>query len=491
MVDMALQSVETSPRTYVARHALAGSIVIGILGDCLFFKAVPGLNVFLWTTLLLACGVMLRNRSGLGFGTGLALTSALILFFAAGLAWRDSRVLAPIDLIGLMFSFALLLWQTRGGTLAETTLLRSFAGICDAVGTQIAGFVHLLSRDVEWMQTRRRDLATLPAVIRGLIVTVPLVFIFGSLFASADPVFEYFTKKLFHWDLEALLNHTMLITFCAWCAGGSLRALAFEKSPPPQLRAPRLFAVGRIETNIVLAALNLLFATFVLVQIQYLFGGEARLQAMKITYSEYARRGFFELVTVAALLLPLLLSIDAITDGPGPRRLLRYQSFGLILLLFVIMVSALKRISIYTGAYGLTELRLYTTAFMLWLALTFVWFILSALRGQRQRFLLGSFSSAVVVVALLHLINPDGLIARTNIRRALAGAALDVRYATSLSADAVPLLVEATAQLPAEPAAQLRRQLARRLIQGGGDWRSFNWSRYNASAALEKLANAH
>jgi hypothetical protein len=163
----------------------------------------------------------------------------------------------------------------------------------------------------------------------------------------------------------------------------------------------------------------------------------------------------------------------------------------LILLLFVIMVSALKRMSIYTGVFGLTELRLYTMAFMFWLALTFVWFMLSVLRGHRERFLIGSFSSALAAVAVLHAINPDGLIARTNIRHAMAGAAFDAKYAASLSADAVPLLTKATGQLPAEPAAELRRQLASRAISGKSDWRSFNWGRHNASAALNKLPNAH
>jgi hypothetical protein len=475
----------------IARHALICSVISGLLGDILFFKAVPGTNVFIWTIALLGCGALLRWRGGLELRFELVATSTIILFFSAGLAWRDSRVLRAIDAIGLMASLALLLWQTRGGAVARTSLMRSFRGFGDAVGSQIAGFVHLLSRDIEWARNRERNLANLPAVIRGLIVAIPLVLVFGSLFASADPVFQYFTDKLFHWDLEAILNHALLICFCTWTAGGPLRALAFEKPQPPHLDTQRIFSVGRIETNIVLAALNLLFATFVLVQIQYFFGGEARLLAMKMTYSDYARRGFFELVVVAALLLPLLLSIDAITEGPGSRRMIRCQSFGLILLLFVIMVSALKRMSIYTSVYGLTELRLYTTAFMLWLALTFVWFMLSVLRGHRERFLIGSFSSAIIAIAALHVINPDGLIARTNIRHAMAGAAFDARYATSLSADAVPLLVKAAGQLPAESAADLRNQLAARPTPDEGDWRSFNWGRHNASAALKQLHNAH
>ena len=48
-----------------------------------------------------------------------------------------------------------------------------------------------------------------------------------------------------------------------------------------------------------------------LVQFRYLFGGAALVQVSEtLTYAEYARRGFFELVAVAALLLPIMLLLD-------------------------------------------------------------------------------------------------------------------------------------------------------------------------------------
>ena len=163
---------------------------------------------------------------------------------------------------------------------------------------------------------------------------------------------------------------------------------------------------------------------------------------------------------------------------------------GLILLLFVIMISAFKRMSIYTAAYGLTELRLYTTAFMLWLALTFGWFALSVLRGRRKRFLVGSLMGGVAAIAVLHIINPDSLIVQTNISRATDGASFDIKYAASLSADAVPFLVKSVGQLPTQAASELRTRLAPRGVKGESDWRSSNWSRHEASLAMEELSNA-
>ena len=68
------------------------------------------------------------------------------------------------------------------------------------------------------------------------------------------------------------------------------------------------FSLGIIELGVPLGLLNLLFLSFVLVQVRYFFGGAASVALTPgLTYSEYARRGFFELVAVSALVLPLLL----------------------------------------------------------------------------------------------------------------------------------------------------------------------------------------
>ena len=152
------------------------------------------------------------------------------------------------------------------------------------------------------------------------------------------------------------------------------------------------------------------------------------------------------------------------------------------------MASALLRMRLYQQAYGLTELRLYTTAFMGWLALVFVWFLATVLRGRRDRFAFGALVAAFAVLLLLDGLNPDALIVRTNVNRAGAAATdnFDERYASGLSADAVPALI---ASLPAlsEPkrATVARTLLARWSPPEERDWRTWNWGRARAWQAVE------
>ena len=69
------------------------------------------------------------------------------------------------------------------------------------------------------------------------------------------------------------------------------------------------FTLGTVEVGVILGLINLLFLSFVIFQLPYLFGGMELVQnTPDFKLAEYARRGFGELVAVAALVLPMLLS---------------------------------------------------------------------------------------------------------------------------------------------------------------------------------------
>jgi hypothetical protein len=110
------------------------------------------------------------------------------------------------------------------------------------------------------------------------------------------------------------------------------------------------------------------------------------------------------------------------------------------------------------------------------------------LRGRRDSFAFGALASGLATIAVLFVVNPDAIVARTNVARmasADASRRFDVAYATSLSADAVPALLDALSALPPDVQCPLARHMLRRWSPDPERTiRHWNWSAVRASNAL-------
>jgi hypothetical protein len=179
-------------------------------------------------------------------------------------------------------------------------------------------------------------------------------------------------------------------------------------------------------------------------------------------------------------------------DKPSRLLLLRILSGSLVGLLFVAMASALRRMRLYTAEFGLTELRLYTTAFMVWISAVLIWFVPTVLLLHRRRyFALGALATGFAAVALLNAVNPDALIVRANVARMQAGERFDGPYLASLSADAVPPLLSSLTAMNAEDREAVVAELRYRWpYPEDPDWRSYNLSRARAGSLVEDRLEA-
>ncbi len=470
---------------------LAVALILGIVGDNLLRAEPWGLNAALFVLMVLAGVFALQRGNRIAFtggGRWLFLPAAL---FALSLAWRDSLMLKCLDMIGLLLTLALASFRARNGQIRRLAFVETgLALLMTGLNALFGPFLLLLS-DIQWKEIPRTGWTRHGAAIgRGLLIALPLLLLFGGLFMAADASFERLVRRLFHLDLDALIWHGILITGFAWIVGGFLRqTLLREETPPSDLPRPQIVSLGAVEIGIVLGMLDLLFVAFVCVQAPYFFGGQAHVLATAgLTSADYARRGFFELVAVAALTLPLLLLADWLLRKETLRaeHLFRALAGAMVLLSFVIMASAVQRMALYHIGYGLTELRFYTTAFMGWLALLFVWFAWTVLRGQRDRFVLGALATACVSIGLLHMVNPDHWIARANVARIRIHRSFDAGYVLELSADAVPALVESLSALNPTDRHAITEQLLSRYPAGSRpDWRSWSWSQDRARRAVD------
>ena len=326
----------------------------------------------------------------------------------------------------------------------------------------------------------QRPAAGAPA-LRGTLLGGLLVVPFGALFWTADPAFAELGSRVPAPSADSLVQR--LLVFGLVLAGALGLALAArerrsEREPwqPPHRLAP-------LEWTIPLAGLDLLFLAFVTVQLTVLFGGHDHvLETTGLTYSEYARQGFWQLIAAAVLTLAVVAAatVFARPQTWAQRLLLRVLLGVLCALTLVVLVSALHRLRLYEDTYGLTRRRLLAEVFALWVGVLLV-LVLAAGAARRVREQLPRVAVAVTAAGLFafSLASPDRVIAERNLDRWRATGEVDARFLATLSADAVPVLLELPQPLRGTAVARERERLAR-----GEPWHSANLSRRRARDLL-------
>lgn len=490
---MTSTSSPTASNSSTALSILGIAILLGIGGDVLLHGAGLGLNFAVWIATLVAQAAVLGRDHTPERARRSRWLMPLALMFALCLAWRDNESLRALDVLAVLIALSLPLlpaWSVRVATARVTDFV---AALASTVGHLGLGAVFLAAHDVRWDEIRRDYVPKrFGGVLAGVALAVPIVLVFGALFASADPIFGRLVRSIVAWDIEPVVTHTLLAGFLAAVSAGFLRAqLLSTRLEVPAGIAATAPTAGIVPIGIALGAMILTFLLFIAVQARYLFAGEAFVRAATgLTLAEYARRGFFELAAATALTVPILFAAEWLLDKRDERQVRSFRALGTVQMVLVglVMISAFQRMRLYTNAYGLTEDRLFGTAFMMWIAFVLAWFGRTVLRGRPERFAFGAVVGGFATLGALNLVNPDALVVRVNVSRARTVEHFDGTYVAGLSADAMPALVARLSALPNGPRCDVVSQLTKRgdkdVVR---DWRNWSVARHRAVVALRRV----
>lgn len=500
-----MEETSTQSKSRLLRHPLRlvlAGLGLGILFDVLFNGQMLGVNAPAFALAVLAgMTAVLGWERMRPLATNLWLPGAL-LFFAAMVTVRDSGFLTFLNVCACLVLAALIavyLTQKPAGPtgLVELALapLRAVAGSLGHARQAARQGLRPLGR------ARGEARGQAMPVLRGLLVAIPILFIFGALLASADLIFAERIQQLFGQDLLRTIarwaGHVVIVVAAGLVLAGGLAYTVRQRKGDwvdgiSSVRTPRLSGVT--EASIVIGSVNLLFFLFVLVQIPYLFGGQVNVVPGKFTYAEYARRGFGELVVVAVLVFGLLVVLRSLVPRDSRRQALAFGVPATLLLglTCVLLASAFKRLLLYEQAYGFTQMRIYPHALMVWLAALLAWFAV-CLWLRRDLLAIGVLVAALGFVGTLNVMNPDALVVRENLKMAQAqpdgtvpqDRFVDASYFVELSSDAVPELLTAVGQLGDKRGEEIEEGLKQRLewMRDGTRWKrwpSFHMSRNRA-----------
>lgn len=318
-------------------------------------------------------------------------------------------------------------------------------------------------------------------VLLGLVVAVPLVSVLTILLSEADMVFQNFLMSWLKYFmpgsivlvvLKALVG--MVAFYCLLC---EIHRKGIKEEVVDQRRQEPVLAIT------VMGLVGLLYVIFCSVQIVFLFLGRGVLPE-GVTFSEYAKEGFYQLVFVAVVnLVMVLLCVKFFKESKILKAVLTVIS----ICTYVMIASAGYRMVMYVQEYHLTLLRILVLWFLGMLMILMVGVIVSI---YKRIFPLFGYSILVVSVCYVGLawMRPDAVIARYNISHETQFDEDDVYYLANLSADATPYVGKWI--LNTEKYNDIGTRYSSRPIEKMS-FRTYNFAYAKANKWLEKINTAN
>jgi len=482
------------------------ALLLGFIFDNLFWRKIPGISFPVFVFLCLVCGFFLIKTENLYPARKSLWLLIPILFLSLMTFIRKEPLTSFLNYSLTLFFMAILAMTYLGGQWV------SF-GLSDYVANFFHWIVGMFA--LPWLSSAHEDpqqkdgdvktwMMRAKPIIRGVLMAIPVLVVFTALFSSADLIFakrmNFLIANLRLENLPEYLLRGFIILVIAYFFTGIIFYAAkrsdntrLQEADKPIL-APFL---GFTETSIILGGVLLLFSVFVLVQFQYFFFGHANITLQGFTYSEYARRGFGELVTVAVFSIMLIKGLSVISKRENDTKIKTFTGLttGLVSMVLIILVSAFQRLYLYESAYGFSRYRTYAHVFMIWLGILLLSVVIMEV-FKRQR----AFANIGLIILLgfvisLNLLNVDKFIVNNNINRAVQGEELDNDYLSTLSNDAIPALLSnfsSGKQLPKIHegiGATLKcfQQNMKNTSESPKHWQSFHFSNWIAGRGLQKV----
>ncbi len=286
--------------------------------------------------------------------------------------------------------------------------------------------------------------AILRRVLLALVIALPAAGILIGLLSSADMVFSLGTKQLYDSFMSFFNFHAIPVMLWGILAGLYLFGTVYLSLAPAtddEEAEDRLPIRGDVMViNIILSVILFVYTLFVIVQFKYLFAGAVLPQGL--SYTEYARKGFFELLALTGVNIAAILAVTHLTKTKTGSwvKLTRILCHYLCAVTVVLLISSFYRMLLYTGDDGLTRLRLFVLGFLIFeafgLVLTFFYI-------AKPKF---NISLCYLVIALsyytvLNLVPTDYIIAKNQVDLYLGGQREDIQYVYTLSPDIAPALL--------------------------------------------------
>lgn len=288
-------------------------------------------------------------------------------------------------------------------------------------------------------------------IIAAVGAAIPVLVVVIALLSSADAAFEGLVGKIassigmtiFKLIVTAIVL-IIVVSFAVTCK----YKLNEQSGAPLQPEKARKFNSPFAVTFLGLIAL--VYLVYMFSQTAYFFSAFSGIlpTGYEFSFAQYARRGFFETEVIAAINLILMTLVMWLTVrrengklNPIVKGLLTF--IGVFTILFI--ATAISKMIMYIGEYGLTVLRLFTSVFMLATAVVIVAFIIRIFKPELKTMKYAAIIS-MALFTVLCLCGIDRTVASYNVNAYLNGKlpTVDIEMLYSLSDSAIPYVAKLT-----------------------------------------------
>ena len=285
------------------------------------------------------------------------------------------------------------------------------------------------------------DKKAIGKVLIGLVCAIPVLIIVIPLLISSDDAFRGMMSNIsgntFSTILKAIFG--IILSLFAISYGFSLKTGRIAK-----VKEGKFTGIENVYIISFLSAIAVCYFMYLFSQLAYFFSAfKGFLPDGDITYAQYARKGFFEMCIIAVINLGLVFFSMLLAKKQNGKVCAGLQIIATFISVFtlIIIATAISKMVLYISEYGMTILRITTSAFMLFLAVVFISVILR-IYITKINIVKTALLSAGLIVMLLGTVNVNAICAKYNYEAYKAGKldSIDIEAIYNLGDEGIPYI---------------------------------------------------
>lgn len=421
---------------------LIGALFLSLWQSLLFWKQDLGISVLLftipiiWITTKLLKG-NIKNKKALLISIPIIVLSSTYFIFDNLTFYLINIVLIPI-LYLIMIIWAISDFQIK--SIIYKIILMIFEPL-NYIGDVIRAVLKEFNpkeKDEQIGEKKEKNNIFKAVCFTGIIALIVI-----GLLCSADnefaKIFSTIFKDINIFNVSELTGRIIIIIIAFfYFAGFFMNMLDKENGLKEFEKDEKAEKKESYTIRMMITVLNLVYLVFCFTQIKVLFTEQ------NIKYSEFARKGFFQLMIVSLINIVMILKANNknLKETEKQEKYKKTMCIVMVIFTLIIIISAFARMTLYQQNYGYTRLRIlvdYTLITEIILLIPTIIYILK----NKIDLIKTYFVIIITMYCLVNFINIDKIIMKNNFNRYKETGYIDLNYIMEMNnSDLIEQLLE-------------------------------------------------